>query len=160
MRKYPVKVMILTADAGFGHRSAANAVAEALRLQYGAAVETVIANPLDSKQAPFLLRDSQSDYDRWVKQLPELYKFGYEASETLIPTRVLEEALGVLLYEAIREVFTLHKPDVVLTTYPMYQAPVATYFKTKRHRVPFFTVITDLSTVHRLWFHRKQTMPG
>jgi len=155
MRKSPVKVMILTADAGFGHRSAANAVAEALRLQYGEAVETVIANPLDSKQAPFLLRDSQSDYDRWVKQVPELYKFGYEASETLIPTRVLEEALGVLLYEAIKEVFTLHKPDVVLTTYPMYQAPLSMYFKNRRSRVPFFTVITDLSTVHRLWFHRK-----
>lgn len=147
--------MILTADAGFGHRSAAKAVAEALQLRYGNAVAPTIVNPLDSKLAPLLLRESQVDYDRWVNQLPELYKLGYEASTSVIPTRVLEDALAVLLYEAIKEAYTLHKPDVVLTTYPMYQSAISLFYRTKRCHIPVFTVVTDLATVHRLWFHRK-----
>ena len=155
MPQTPLKVMILTADAGFGHRSAAKAVAEALQLRYGNAVAPTIVNPLDSKLAPLLLRESQVDYDRWVNQLPELYKLGYEASTSVIPTRVLEDALAVLLYEAIKEAYTLHKPDVVLTTYPMYQSAISLFYRTKRCHIPVFTVVTDLATVHRLWFHRK-----
>jgi 1,2-diacylglycerol 3-beta-galactosyltransferase len=150
-----VKVLILTADAGFGHRSAAKAVAEALRFRYGDAVDAVIANPLDSKLTLGLLRESQADYDRWVNQVPELYKLGYDASAALIPTRVMEDSLAVLFYEAVREAFNQHRPDVVLTTYPMYQASVSLLYRTTRHHIPFFTAVTDLATVHRVWFHRK-----
>jgi len=151
----PVKVMILTADAGFGHRSAAKAVSEALRLRYKEAVEPVVVNPLDSKLAPILLRESQADYDRLVNQLPELYKLGYDASSNLLPTRVIENSLAVLLFEAVREAYSIHRPDVVLTTYPMYQPSISLLYRTKRSHIPVFTVVTDLATVHRVWFHRK-----
>ena len=97
------RVMILTADAGFGHRSTALAVSEALKIRYGDQVDPVIVNPLNSPQTPAFLRDSQNDYDFWVRQVPELYKFFYEASDVIIPTRVLEDALAVLLYESIKE---------------------------------------------------------
>lgn len=149
------RVMILTADAGFGHRSTALAVSEALKIRYGDQVDPVIVNPLNSPQTPAFLRDSQNDYDFWVRQVPELYKFFYEASDVIIPTRVLEDALAVLLYEAIKECFTTYKPHVVLTTYPLYQAAISRYYKMHRIHIPFFTVITDLVSVHRLWFHSK-----
>jgi len=155
MSKPSVRVLILTADAGFGHRSAAKAVAEALHYRYGDRVEAIIANPLDSKLAPLLLRESQTDYDRWVNQVPELYRLGYEASSTPIPTRILEDALAVLLYETIKETYSIHKPDVVLTTYPLYQSSIALLYRTRKIHIPVFTVVTDLATVHRLWFHKK-----
>jgi len=47
------KILILTADAGFGHRSAALAVESALCERYGDLVETEIVNPLDDKRTPF-----------------------------------------------------------------------------------------------------------
>lgn len=151
----PCKVLILTADAGFGHRSAANAVAEALRIQYGSDVIVSIVNPLDDALAPPFLRDSQTDYDRWVKNVPELYKIGYEASDALIPTRMLERTLSLLLYEVMKETLTRFEPDVVLSTYPMYQSALTRFFRLHKIHVPFYTVITDLSTVHRLWFHKR-----
>ncbi|MFN7036121.1 MAG: hypothetical protein ACK4SN_07110, partial [Bellilinea sp.] len=76
------KVLILTADAGFGHRSAANAVAAALQRQYGDQVQVEIVNPLDDKKTPLLLRESQSDDDLLVRKAPEWYKLGYDASDT------------------------------------------------------------------------------
>lgn len=150
-----VRILILTADAGFGHRSAAIAVAEALRLSYGASVELNIVNPLNSEWAPSILRDSQEDYDRWVKQVPELYKLAYEASDLFIPTRVMEDTLGTLLFDAIEKAFTENNPDVVLNTYPMYQAAITQFQSNLQKRVPVFTVVTDLATVHRIWFHKE-----
>src|SRR5690242_3641033 len=98
------RVLILTADAGFGHRSAANAVASALKEMYGDLCELAIVNPLEDKRTPFFLRDSQSDYDKLVRNVPELYRFGYDASDASVPVVIVEQALTVLLFEVMRDI--------------------------------------------------------
>jgi 1,2-diacylglycerol 3-beta-galactosyltransferase len=150
------KVLILTADAGFGHRSAANAVAAAIEEKYADELSYEIVNPLDDRRTPAFLRDSQADYTKWVRSVPELYRFGYDASDALVPTALLESTLSVLLNDVMRDMLKKTQPDVILNTYPMYPPALTTLFRSnKRYRVPLFTSITDLSTVHRLWFHRK-----
>lgn len=151
----PKKVLILTADAGFGHRSAANAVCAALEQQYAETVTVVIVNPLDDKRAPFFLRESQSDYDRIVRNLPELYRVGYETSDAKLVIPVLENALTALLFEVMRDILKQYQPDVVVTTYPLYQAPLTAVRTLLRYQVPIFTVVTDLVTVHRIWFNHQ-----
>lgn len=147
-------ILILTADAGFGHRSAANAVAAAFENEYKDVCKAVVINPLEDKRSPFFLRESQSDYDKIVKNMPELYKFGYEASDAAVPVAIVESALTVLLYEAIRDILNEYQPDAILTTYPLYQAPVNAFLTISGHNIPFFAVITDLATVHRIWFNK------
>ncbi|MCX6056274.1 MAG: glycosyltransferase [Chloroflexi bacterium] len=149
------RILILTADAGFGHRSAANAISEALLEKYGEHIQVEIVNPLDESTTPTFLRETQSDYDKWIRNVPELYQLGYKASDSPIPTILLEQSLAVLLIDSIREVFRRTRPDAVITTFPNYQSTISALFVNKKYRVPFFTVVTDLSTVHRLWFHRK-----
>lgn len=151
------RALILTADAGFGHRSAANAVRDAILDKYAEQMSVELLNPLDEPTTPSFLRDTQSDYDKYVKQVPELYQLGYEASDNLIPTAFLERSIGVLLVDTMRELFTKYKPDVVLSTYPWYQAAISTLFTGRKNKVPQYTVVTDLSTVHRMWFHKKVT---
>ena len=147
------KIIILTADAGFGHRSAANAIAEALAYSYEEKCDVKIINPMEDKRTPFFLRESQSDYDKIVKEMPELYRFGYDASDGLIPTKIFESALIVLLYEVFRDLIKEHQPDAIITTYPMYQAPLLAYLTISRKHIPFLTAVTDLVSVHRIWFH-------
>ena len=149
------RILILTADAGFGHRSAAKAVAEALDELYGKACEVTILNPLDNEKTPFFLRDSQSDYDRIVKELPEIYRLGYEASDTAIPGLILENAITISLQQTMLEVLRQYQPDAILSTYPLYQAPLKSIFLASEYNLPLLTVVTDLVTVHRLWFHKK-----
>ncbi len=64
------RVLILTADAGFGHRSAANAVKAALEELFDECCQVEIVNPLDDPRTPFFLRDSQADYDTIIKRAP------------------------------------------------------------------------------------------
>lgn len=147
------KILILTADAGFGHRSAALAVKAALEQLYGPRVQVAVENPLEDKRAPAFLRDSQQDYDRIVRIAPELYKLGYEVSDEAVPSAIMESALGLLLLEAVRSIIKRHRPDAILCTYPLYHASLAAYTANPRHNIPFYTVITDLVSVHRMWFN-------
>lgn len=147
------KILILTADAGFGHRAAANAVAQALTKSYPDTSEVLVMNPLEDRRAPAVLRRAQDDYDRVVQAAPELYKFGYEASDNTFPVSVAEQALIAMLYMTMRDVVQEHRPDAIVTTYPLYQAPLAALFALNREYIPILTVVTDLNSVHGLWFN-------
>jgi len=147
------RILILTADAGFGHRSAANAIATALRETHGDTCAVEIVNPLGDKHVPALLRDSQTDYDRFVRSMPNLYRFGYQASDATVPSAVVDGALIVMLFEVMHDLVRHHQPDAIVTTYPLYQAPLGAVCAITRHYPPLLTVVTDLVTVHRLWFH-------
>jgi 1,2-diacylglycerol 3-beta-galactosyltransferase len=149
----PKKILILTADAGFGHRAAANAVAEALHERYGADCAFTIVNPLQERHASRMLRLAQDDYDRMIRQSPELYRLGYEASDSTFPVSIAEQALVAMLYFTMRDLVEAHQPDAILSTYPLYQAPLAALFALSGRCIPLLVVVTDLVTVHGLWFN-------
>ena len=148
------RILILYADAGFGHRSAANAIAEALQEAHGGSCTIDVINPLDDRHAPLLLRDVQTeDYDKVVRRLPELYKLGFDASDATVTSAMVEGGLIVLLFEVMRDLLSRYQPDVIVSTYPLYQAPLDAVFTMRRFTVPLISVVTDLATVHRLWFN-------
>jgi 1,2-diacylglycerol 3-beta-galactosyltransferase len=147
------RILILTADAGFGHRAAANAIAQALRDRQGDACVVDIVNPLEDRRAPALLRRAQDDYDRMIRAWPDLYRVGYQASDGPLPVGIAEQALIVMLYATLRDTLRKYRPDAIVTTYPLYQAPLAAIFAFDRHDIPVLTVVTDLVSVHALWFN-------
>lgn len=149
------RILMLYADAGFGHRSAALAIEEALCELYGERVQVDLVNPFEDPRTPTLLRDSQSDYDKMVRSMPEVYKLGYQASDSAIPTTLVESALIVMLYEVMRDVVRKYRPDAIVSTYPLYQAPLDAVFTISRRYVPTLVVVTDLATVHRVWFNSR-----
>lgn len=148
----PKCVLILTADAGFGHRSAANAIAEALHETHGDDCTYEIVNVLDDEHTPRPLRDSQSDYDRIARDMPDVYKFGYEATDANAPAAIMDGGLQAMLYSPIRRLLNDKQPDVIISTYPLYQAPLGAVFALTKKFVPLVTVVTDLVTVHQIWF--------
>jgi len=152
------RILILTADAGFGHRSCANAIAAALQERYGEECVATVVNPLDDARTPSLLRRSQSDYDRFVQAAPQVYDLGYQASDWKVPVSLAEGGLMVAMHNTLDETLTLYRPDVIVSTHPYYQAPLASVSVINNDYVPVLTVVTDLSTVHSLWFHRDVDM--
>jgi len=146
------KVLILTSDAGFGHRSASNALKTALTQKYANQCEVTIVNPLDDPRTPAFLRESEEDYIRLVQKAPEIYRLGYKASDNEIPSAIIENLLILALYEVMGEIVRKHLPDVIVSTYPMYQAPLRAFFDLNAVCSPLVVVVTDLITVHRLWF--------
>ena len=151
--KGPKRVLILTADFGYGHRSAANAIAEALQETHGQDCMVEIVNPLDDERAPAFLRDEQINYDRLIREMPDLYKLGYRVSDAQVASDLIESALTLLLFNVLREVVHQHQPDAIVCVYPVYPAILSAIFSLDKHRIPLLTVVTDLGAVHKLWFH-------
>lgn len=146
------RVLILISDAGFGHRSAANAI-EAALTELDPELFVNIVNPLDHDRVPKLLRDSQSDYDRLVRESPQLYQLGYNTTDQSLPATVMDSALTLMMYEALRDTLNQYAPDAIINTFPLYQAPLGALFQLNRRRVPMITVVTDLISVHKIWFN-------
>ena len=161
--KHPIvakkkKILILTGDAGMGHRSAAEAVQNALCQRFEHFCQVEIINPLDHPKVPGFIRESESDYDKIVKYLPDLYQFGFDVSDANLPATLMETSYVLVLFEAMREILAKSSPDLVITTYPLYQAPVKAVFQLKKMDIPLITIVTDLATVHHVWFNRNATL--
>ncbi len=148
------KIIILYADAGFGHRSAAIAIQQALQISHPDDCIVELINPLEDERAPNLLRESQSDYDRILKTMPELYRVGYEASDASLPVALMDGAFILMLYDVMHDLVKDHEPDAIVTTYPAYQSPLDALFLVHNQRIPLLTVVTDLVSTHRTWFNR------
>jgi 1,2-diacylglycerol 3-beta-galactosyltransferase len=147
------RILILMAEAGFGHRSAAKAIAMALQEAHGEDCVVEIVNPLDDERTPAVLRNSQREYDRNVREIPDLYKIGYDISDKALSATVMESAFTLMLLETLRDLIKSRQPDVIVTTYQSYLAPLSAVFTLTKRHIPLITVVTDFTTVHRLWFN-------
>ncbi|MBN2086211.1 MAG: glycosyltransferase [Anaerolineales bacterium] len=148
------RILILTADAGYGHRSSAIAVAAALQETHPEECAVEIVNPLEDKRVPAPLRRSGSSYDWIVRKIPQLYKLNYEVSDSGPTTAVIHNALAAVLFQVMGDLVRRVNPDAIVTTYPVYQAPLTAVFALNRCEVPLLNVVTDYAPVHRIYFHR------
>jgi 1,2-diacylglycerol 3-beta-galactosyltransferase len=147
------RILILMAEYGYGHRSAANAISAALQETHGPECVVEVVNPLNDKRAPVFLKKDQANYDRIIREMPELYRFGYQVSDTSVATNIIGNTATLLLFNVIRETLKKHQPDAIVCTYPIYQAILQVIFNIEKRHIPIFTVVTDLATVHKMWFN-------
>ena len=148
------RILILTADAGFGHRRAAYAIAQACEELYGDNCSVEVANPLDDPRVLSALRNTQSDHDLFARGLRDIYEVVWQASRAKLPSALVGGALTAALRRVMRDLLERFPPDVIVNTYPLYHPPLGSIFNAESKRLPVVTVITDLGTVHRLWFYR------
>jgi 1,2-diacylglycerol 3-beta-galactosyltransferase len=157
MEKKDFNILILTGDAGLGHRSAAEAVRDAIKRKFGQSCKIKIDNPFNHPDIPDFIRESQSDYDNVVKEMPEIYEFAYDISDSKFPVTLMEGGFTIILFQVLKEILDEFRPDLVITTYPIYPAPLAVISQVENLSFPWITVVTDLVTVHHVWFNNNAT---
>ncbi|MBP8947785.1 MAG: hypothetical protein KBG73_03025 [Candidatus Promineofilum sp.] len=148
-------ILVLTNDAGLGHRQAALATVAALEQRYGALCRPVLVNPLDEPGVPAVLHNTQSDFNRVVRLAPALYRLGHGLANTTLPTRLMERMEVLTLMEPIGRVLARTRPDVVVTTHPVFVYLLATYRQREGATWPLVVLVTDLARLQRLWFRRE-----
>lgn len=147
-------VLILTANLGYGHQSVANAISSQLKIT-NPNLKSVIENPFDHPKVPNLISRTQKDYDYYVKRWPQLYKLGYLALDRRLTAEILKDSNIILFHRAISDLILAHRPRLIVNTYPIYHPAIhSTFLRHRNRRVPVVTIVTDLSHVHQLWFHR------
>ena len=149
----PRRILILYADYGSGHRSAARAILTALEQMYAERVAALVVNPLNEDSAPIFLKLDQKEYDQRVTKSPELYKLAYEIGDMGVTTNLVESAMIVLMHDTLRKIIAREKPDAIVNTYPHFLAPLSSNYTLASTRIPTITVVTDFTSVNQLWFN-------
>jgi 1,2-diacylglycerol 3-beta-galactosyltransferase len=148
------QVLILTADAGSGHRSAAQAIQAALQERYADRCLTAVINPMRmAGSPPFLQAVAEDHFDDLVQKDPALYELSYRMSDSITTAAIIDQVLSVLLYDTLKGIVDQYRPDAIVCTYPLFLEPLNFVFDRAGRSFPLISVITDLVTVHTLWFN-------
>lgn len=148
------RVLILTADAGFGHRRAAEAVQAAIDENYSDEVTTELTNPLDDPNLPDLIKSLESGYDDIVVDDPTLYQLAYSASDAPVVAQLIQRVSTSVLNSSLTRLVARTRPDVIVSTYPAYSQALVRATKNVDKPVPVDVIVTDLIGVHSLWFNK------
>ncbi len=148
---YRKKILIFTADAGFGHRRAAMAIASAISENYGPLFECQILNPAEDPRTPEIIRRPQVDYDLTVLDHPRAYNLSYRISDFKRASMMVQDVIAQLMVDLFRGILRVYQPDAVISTYLIYNAALRLALRRNDMDVPLFIAITDLADVHHLW---------
>ena len=150
----PKHILILTADAGSGHRSAARALSSAFEHLYRTAARVTVVNPIHHPSASSLLRLYEKAYLDEMQHVPALYHLTYAITDISGVNHMLAGSVHQLLHTAIRNVLREHPADLVIGVFPIFTAIVASILRNEEVRPGLMSVVTDLGSVHSTWFSR------
>ncbi len=148
--KQQSNILFLFSDTGGGHRSATEAIIEALHLEYGDRYTTEMID-IFKDYAPPPLKMLPALYPRIVRA-PRAWGLGYHLSDG--PRRVSALSAGAWPYvrNAYRRLVKEHPSDLIVSVHSLANEPVLRALG--KARPPFVTVVTDLVSTHASWYHR------
>jgi 1,2-diacylglycerol 3-beta-galactosyltransferase len=144
------KILIIMSDTGGGHRSAAEAIAEATHQLYGEACRVEIAD-LWADHLPFPINHLGQLYGPLVNRGAILWKLIFRSSSNRRGMKLLGKIFWPAIRKSLKDFLHQSNPDVIVSVHP-----VLTYFSIRalqeaNLRIPFVTVVTDLVNLHPFW---------
>ncbi|HEX2993763.1 MAG TPA: glycosyltransferase [Anaerolineales bacterium] len=141
-------IVFYFSDTGGGHRSAAEAIIEAMQLEYKDQVTTEMVDFIkDYAPRPFNYAPEMYPY---MVKAPQLWSASFHASDGRARARVLTTTLWPLARQAARTLVKSHPADLIVTVHPFANSFVLRALG--KDRPPFINVVTDMVTTHALWF--------
>ncbi len=165
-------ILFLIADTGAGHRSAANAIRNAILLlteraawqkqQEAAQGEAVQLPALPAyrieivdvfeEYSRFPLREAVKLYGPAIRYNPRLYGRFFHISNQVRRVEAAKTLASPLIHSGLMRLITTVKPDVIVSIHPMLNHVTISALKDLGIHIPFVTVVTDLVSVHHAWF--------
>lgn len=142
------QVLFLFSDTGGGHRSAAEAIIEALHLEFPNRITAEMVD-IFRLYAPPPLNLAPDIYPP-LSRLPEVWEAGYRLSNGRRRNRIYSDALWPYIYRASHRLIREHPCDLIVSVHPMTNAPVRRSLS--KYHIPFVTVVTDMVSAHAFWY--------
>jgi 1,2-diacylglycerol 3-beta-galactosyltransferase len=155
-KKNPRKphIVFYFSDTGGGHRSAAEAIIEAVFLEYGKTVTTEMVDFFKG-YAPAPFNHASEMYPYMVKA-PQLWRAGFHATDGRARARFITATIWPYVRHAARALVSSHPADLIVTVHAL--ANTFALRALGSSRPPFVTVVTDMVTTHALWFDRRSDL--
>jgi 1,2-diacylglycerol 3-beta-galactosyltransferase len=144
-------IVFYFSDTGGGHRSAAEAIIEAIQLEYKDQVTTEMVDFFKS-YAPRPFNRAAEMYPYMVKA-PHLWGASFHATDGRARARAITTTMWPIARQAARSLVQSHPADLIVTVHPFANS-FALRALGKDHP-PFINVVTDMVTTHALWYDNR-----
>jgi 1,2-diacylglycerol 3-beta-galactosyltransferase len=143
------KILYLFSDTGGGHRSAANAIINAVdhlhKEKYSQKMVDVFAT------CSGFLNMFAKLYGPVIKFYPKMWGQLYYWLDDESKLERLEKMSRPFISKELIKLLKNEKPDIVVSVHPMINHLTAGAIKKVERKIPFVVVITDPVTLHRAW---------
>lgn len=148
------RIVFLMSDTGGGHRSAAEAIAQALNQKYGAEnMEITLVDVFRECRWP--LNKMPEFYPWLIKRSASLWGIGYHIANTRPMYAVNKRMMYRSNRQRLRNVVEKHPADVVVSVHSIITPPMMYAYQTFDTRPPVITVVTDLVSTPRYWYDQR-----
>jgi 1,2-diacylglycerol 3-beta-galactosyltransferase len=142
------RILFLFSDTGGGHRSAAEAIIEALELEFPGQVSTEMVDIL-LKYAPPPINLAPKIYPT-LSRMPDMWELGYRISDGQRRTKLAYTMMWPYLRRSLDRLLLEHPCELVVSVHQLINNPVS--MAAQKYHVPFVTVVTDLVSTHAAWY--------
>lgn len=144
-------ILFLFSDTGGGHRSAAEAIIEALQLEFGDLITTEMVD-IFKEHSPMPINRLPQWYPYMVKA-PHLWGASFHISDGRAQARAITSTLWPAVSRIARRIVNSHPSDIIVTVHPLANSFILKALG--KNCPPFITVVTDMVTTHALWFDQR-----
>ena len=141
-------IIFLFSDTGGGHRSAAEAIIEAINLEFPNRIHMEMVD-IFKEYAPPPLNRAPEIYPP-LSRMPSVWQFGYRVSDGHRRTKAINDALWPYVSRSIRRLVNDNPCDLFVSVHPLVNTPVLHVLE-KRSQ-PLVTVVTDMVSTHAFWY--------
>jgi 1,2-diacylglycerol 3-beta-galactosyltransferase len=147
-------ILFLFSDTGGGHRSAAQAIIEALNVYYPGQVTTEMLDFfVEYAPPPF---DTAVDTYAPMAQVPDVWELGYKLSNGKWRSKLVQEVLWPYVRKAAEGLVREHPCDLFLSVHPTINTPILRALGDDH--APYIVVVTDMVSTHAWWYNRSATL--
>lgn len=143
-------ILFVISDTGGGHRSAAEAMIEALRQMEGDRVKCSITDLLRETAVP-LVRNAPEIYGFCSTRCVWLHDLFFRFTNETRRIDMLSKMVYAKSRDNIRRVLRENRPDLVVVAHPLTLRLMCAARREMRAHFPLITVVTDLATIHASW---------
>jgi 1,2-diacylglycerol 3-beta-galactosyltransferase len=142
-------ILFLFSDTGGGHRSASEAIIEALHIEFPEQFDIRMVD-FFREFAPLPLNFAPEIYPH-LSRYRKMWKLGYEASNGTRRIRLFYDVMWPYLRRAVRHLLIENTVDLIVSVHQLVNIPLLRSGLKKDIR--FVTVVTDLVSTHSAWYH-------
>ena len=147
-------ILCLSSDTGGGHRSAAQAIIEALQYLYSDTYRVEIVDAL-LNYSPFPFNRMVYWYRPFINEGVHLWKWMWKSTAGQRRTNLLLTLAYPYVWSRVRGLFQRPEPDAILSVHPVFQHIPLRMARKLGWRAPFISVVTDPVSVHPVWLYSR-----
>lgn len=151
--KHKPHIVFLFSDTGGGHRSASEAIIEALNLEFPGEFRYEMVD-FFKEYSPPPLNLAGPAYPL-MSRMEYMWEFSFKASNNTDFMRVLFSAFWPYIRFGMYKILREHPSDIYISVHPLINIPFLRAMRRREITTPYIIVVTDLVSTHAAWFAKE-----